>query len=73
MTNRVNAGMRALGSVVGKGLNQVQTNQAQAAAQAATQAAQADSGKVAEALQEVARAIDRLAEAVRSLRGEAGE
>jgi hypothetical protein len=66
--DRMNAGMRALGSAVGKSLGQGlgQVTQVQTAANV-------ESAKVAEALQEVARAIDRLAEAVRSLRNQPGE
>lgn len=67
VTDRVNGGMRALGSVVGKALGQVPQAQAQA------NVANADSAKVAESLHGVARAIDRLAEAVRGLRDEPGK
>jgi hypothetical protein len=64
IADRMNAGMRALGSAVGKSLGQVTQEQT---------VANVESAKVAEALQEVARAIDRLAEAVRNLRNQPGE
>lgn len=60
--DKVNAGMRALGAAFDKTMKTV--NQPQQP----TEAARAESSQIADALREVAQAIDRLAEAVRSAR-----
>jgi len=59
MKDRMNAGMRALGAAVDKTLKSTTDTERRA-----------ESAQVADALREVASAIDRLADAVRTLRNE---
>lgn len=64
--DKVNAGMRALGVAFDKTMKTVSQPQQPAAPTA--EVARAESSQIADALREVAQAIDRLAEAVRSAR-----